>query len=83
LDHDDVVTQIGGDRVASTEEANAAISRRKPGDRVNVTYVDRTGATRSVAVTLVENPHLEIVDTGSLTPAQRAFRDRWLSAQSK
>jgi hypothetical protein len=50
---------------------------------VNVTYVDRTGATRSVAVTLVENPHLEIVDTGSLTPAQRAFRDRWLSAQSK
>jgi predicted metalloprotease with PDZ domain len=83
LDHDDVVTQIGGDRVASTEEANAAISRRKPGDRVNVTYVDRTGATRSVAVTLVENPHLEIVDAGSLTPAQRAFRDRWLSAQSK
>jgi predicted metalloprotease with PDZ domain len=83
LDRDDVVTQIGGDRVASTEEANAAISRRKPGDRVNVTYVDRTGATRSVAVTLVENPHLEIVDTGSLTPAQRAFRDRWLSAQSK
>jgi predicted metalloprotease with PDZ domain len=83
LDHDDVVTQIGGDRVASTEEANAAISRRKPGDRVNVTYVDRTGATRSVAVTLVENPHLEIVDAGSLTPAQRAFRDRWLGSQTR
>jgi predicted metalloprotease with PDZ domain len=83
LDHDDIVTQIGGDRVSSTEEANAAISHRKPGDRVTVNYVDRSGATRAVMVTLVENPHLEIVDAGSPTPAQRAFRDRWLSAQSR
>ena len=83
LDYDDVVTQIGGDRVSSTEEANAAVSRRKPGDRVSVNYVDRTGTARSVTVTLVENPHLEIVDVGSLTPAQRAFRERWLGSQTR
>jgi predicted metalloprotease with PDZ domain len=83
LDRDDVVTQIGGDRVASTEEANAALSRRKPGDRVTVNYIDRTGAGKSASVVLVENPHLEIVDAGSLSAAQRAFRDRWLGSQTK
>jgi S1-C subfamily serine protease len=83
LDRDDVVTQIGGDRVSSTEEANAAISRRRPGDRVNVRYVDRAGMQKTVAVTLVENPHVEIVDAPSSTPAQRAFRDRWLGSQNR
>ena len=83
LDRDDVVTQVGGDRVSSTEEANAAISRRKPGDRVNVSYVDRVGAQKTVTVTLVENPHVEIVDAPSQTPAQRAFRERWLGSQTR
>ena len=52
LDRDDTVTQIGGDRVTSQEEANAAISRRKPGDRVSVNYIDRAGASKSTPVTL-------------------------------
>ncbi|HET9833213.1 MAG TPA: PDZ domain-containing protein [Vicinamibacterales bacterium] len=83
LDEDDVVTQVGGDRVSSTEEANAAVSRRKPGDRVNVSYIDRSGAQKTVTVTLAENPHLEIVDAPSQTPAQRTFRDRWLGSQTR
>ena len=83
LDLDDTVTQVGGERIASAEEANAVISRRKPGDRVTVNYVDRSGASKSATVTLVENPHLEIVDASSPTPAQRAFRERWLSTQTR
>jgi predicted metalloprotease with PDZ domain len=83
LDRDDIVTQINGDRIGSQEEANAAISRRKPGDKVTVNYVDRSGASKSTTVTLAENPHLEIVEAGSLTPAQRAFRERWLASQAK
>ena len=83
LDRDDVVTQIGGDRVASTEEANAAISRRRPGDRVNVSYVDRANMQKTVSVILVENPHVEIVDAPSVTPAQRAFRERWLGSLTR
>ena len=83
LDRDDVVTQVGGDRVSSTEEANAVISRRKPGDRVNVSYVDRAGAQKTVTMTLVENPHVELVDAPSQTPAQRAFRERWLGSQTR
>ncbi len=81
MDRDDVVTAIGGDRVSSAEEANAVISRRKPGDRVIVAYVDRAGVQKAVTVTLASNPHLEIVDAAALSPAQRAFRDRWLSSQ--
>ena len=85
LDRDDTVTQIGGDRVSSLEEVNAALSKRKPGDRVPVSYLDRTSASKSATVTLVENPHLEIVEApaGSVTPAQRAFRAAWLGSQSR
>jgi len=81
LDRDDTVTRIGGYRITSQEEANAAIARRRPGDRVLVNYVDRAGASKSTTVTLVENPHLDIVETGSLTPAQLAFRDAWLRSR--
>jgi predicted metalloprotease with PDZ domain len=83
LDRDDTVTQVAGERVSSAEEVNALISRRKPGDRITVNYVDRLGATKSATMTLVENPHLEIVDASSLTAAQRAFRERWLGSQSR
>jgi len=82
LDSDDTVTQVGGERISSAEEVNAIVSRRKPGDRLTVNYVDRLGAAKSVTMTLVENPHVEIVDASSLTAEQRAFRDRWLGSQA-
>jgi predicted metalloprotease with PDZ domain len=81
LDRDDLVTQIGGDRISSQEEANAMIQRRKPGDRISVGYVDRNGASKQTSVTLAENPHLEIVDAPAMTTAQRAFRDAWLRSR--
>ena len=83
LDRDDTVTQVAGDRVASLEEVNAAFSRKKAGDRVSVTYIDRAGVSKSTTVTLAENPHLEIVDAASMTAEQRAFRDAWLSSHAK
>jgi predicted metalloprotease with PDZ domain len=82
LDRDDTVTQVGGERISSAEEVNAIVSRRKPGDRLAVNYVDRLGAAKSVTMTLVENPHVEIVDASSLTAEQRAFRERWLGSQA-
>ena len=85
LDRDDTVTQIGGDRVTSLEEINAVLSRRKPGDRVSVNYLDRVSAAKSATVTLAENPHLEIVEAprATVTTEQRAFRDRWLGSQTR
>ena len=32
---------------------------------------------KTVSVTLVEDPHVEVV-VGDANPAQREFRDRWL-----
>src|SRR6185369_10997963 len=85
IDQGDTITQVGSERTSSAEEVSAAISRRRPGDRISVAYVDRGGVPRTATVTLIENPHLEVVPVesagGSLTPAQRAFRDRWLNSQ--
>ena len=87
IDEGDAITQVAGERTGSAEDVNAAISRRRPGDRVSITYLDRAGVSRTANVTLVENPHLEIVAVeaagGSLTQAQRTFRERWLNSQAR
>ena len=83
LDRDDTVTQIAGERISSQEEANGAIARRKPGDRVSVVYTDRSGAQHQSTMTLAENPHVEIVDAPSLNAQQRALRDAWLGSHAK
>ena len=85
LDEGDAITQVGNERTGSADDVSNAIGRRRPGDRISITFVDRAGVSRTATVTLVENPHIEIVAAesaaGSLTPAQRAFRDRWLNSQ--
>jgi len=85
IDEGDTITQVAGQRTSSAEEVNTAINRRRPGDRISITYVDRAGVTKTASVTLVENPHVEIVAVeaagGSLTPAQRTFREHWLGSQ--
>jgi predicted metalloprotease with PDZ domain len=87
IDEGDAITQVGNEGTGSAEDVSNAISRRRPGDRVTITFVDRAGVTHTSAVTLAENPHLDIVAVeatgGSLTPAQHAFRDRWLNSQVK
>jgi predicted metalloprotease with PDZ domain len=85
LDQDDTLRQVAGQRVTSAEDVSAVLGRHRPGDRVTIAYVDRTGASKTTAVLLAENPHVEVVpieSTGaSFTPAQRAFRDSWLKSQ--
>ena len=85
IDQDDTLVQFAGERVTSAETVNTVLGRRRPGDRVTIAYIDRAGATRTSSVVLAENPHVEVVAVesagGSLTPAQRAFRDRWLKSQ--
>jgi predicted metalloprotease with PDZ domain len=82
LDQDDEVTEIDGHPIRSESDAAAALQRRRPGDRVQIVFVDRTRLIRRPTVTLGEDPHLEAVPIeaagGTMTSAQRAFRDRWL-----
>jgi predicted metalloprotease with PDZ domain len=86
LDQDDELRQVDGQRISSQEDIETALRRRKPGDRVAVVYVDRTGASKTQTITLAEDPRLEVVPVeqsgGTLTSAQQAFRDRWLGARS-
>ncbi len=85
IDQDDTLLQIAGERVTSTETVNIVLSRHRPGERVTIRYIDRTGATKTAPIVLAENPHVDVLTGeaagGSITPAQRAFRDRWLKSQ--
>jgi predicted metalloprotease with PDZ domain len=85
LDQDDTLTRIGGEHVASPEALDTVLGRHRPGERVTIVYVDRTGASKTADVVLEENPHVHVIPIestgGSLTPAQRAFRDGWLRSR--
>jgi len=84
LDQDDDLQQVDGQRIHNSGDVASALARRKPGDTVAVVFVDRTGAARTARVTLAEDPDLEVVPDeqgGTLTAAQKTFRDRWLGAK--
>ena len=82
LEQDDELRLMDGERMRSAGDVDAVLRRHKPGDRVQITFVDRTGVPKTAAVTLAEDPHLDVVPIeyagGALTSAQRVFRDRWL-----
>jgi predicted metalloprotease with PDZ domain len=80
LDEDDELQSVGGQRIAGAEDLATAVQKHKPGDTVPVVFVDRTGVAKTASVTLVEDPHTEVVpvDAASLTAAQKAFRNGWL-----
>jgi predicted metalloprotease with PDZ domain len=82
LDVGDEIKQIGDRRVSSPDDVSTALGRQRPGDTVAVQFVDRGGVERKASVTLAADPQLELVPVetagGTLTPAQKIFRDRWL-----
>lgn len=83
IDQDDELQQVDGQKIGGDADVAAAVQRRKPGDTIPVVFVDRTGVAKTARVTLAEDPHTDVVpvETGVLTPAQKAFRDRWLGAK--
>ena len=78
MDLGDAIRLIDGGRVASVADVTGAIDKHKPGDRVTVMFTDRAGASKTVTITLIEDPRLELVPAASPTPAQQEFRTRWL-----
>jgi predicted metalloprotease with PDZ domain len=83
IDQDDELQQVGGQRIGNEADLQSALQRRKPGDSIAVTFLDRTGVPKTATVTLVAEPHLEVtpIDGAPLTSAQKAFRERWLGSQ--
>jgi len=51
----DVITQVNGEKIDSSEELQAAINGQKPGDKVSITYT-RNGQSHTVEVTLASRP---------------------------
>ena len=86
LDRDDVIVSIGGTRVASAADVDRALSTRKPGDAVPVSF-ERRGQPVTGTLLLVADPRREVVlaeESGQpITDAQRRFRDAWLSSASR
>jgi predicted metalloprotease with PDZ domain len=86
LDQDDDVRQIDGQTVRAESDVSGAVSRHKPGDRIELTLVDRDGRSRTATLTLAEDPHVDVVPAeasgGTLTAERRAFRDAWLRPRS-
>ena len=85
LDLGDEIRQLDGDRIRSSRDVADVVRRRKPGDTIALVFVDRTGVAKTTKLTLGENQSLEVVPIesagGSLTPAQRTFRERWLNSR--
>jgi len=84
IEQDDELREVDGQRVTSDADVFGVLARHEPGDSITIVFADRTGSSRSARVTLAEDPHVEVVPAeqgGTLTPAQRAFRDRWLGAK--
>jgi predicted metalloprotease with PDZ domain len=82
IDQDDEIQQMDGHPVKAEGDVDAVLARHKPGDSVPVVFVDRSGAAKTASITLKENPHLEVVPSETISPAQQAFRDRWLRSRS-
>jgi predicted metalloprotease with PDZ domain len=83
IDVDDEIRQVAGTRIRSFAELSAVLGRRRPGDTVPVVFADRGGRQRTATIKLAEDPAFELVPIerhgGVLTPAQRAFRERWVN----
>ncbi|MBW9095501.1 trypsin-like peptidase domain-containing protein [Microbacterium jejuense] len=52
----DTITAVDGTAVADADALSTLLAGYEPGDTVTLTWVDRSGAPRSAAVTLIEGP---------------------------
>jgi predicted metalloprotease with PDZ domain len=86
LEQGDRVVQLDGLVLTAAAQVDSIVAAHRPGDRIPVVF-DSRGGTRQEVLTLAENPHLEWLlgeDAGQPpTPAQLAFRQRWLSSARK
>ena len=84
IDQGDVITSVGG---AAFTHLQAALKGRKPGEAVAVEFRRPSGVVVKSTITLAEDPALEAVTVestgGTLTAAQKAFRESWVGSKVK
>jgi hypothetical protein len=73
--------------LTSTAAYDEAIGRHKPGDRVPLRFVRRSGETVTAMLVLEEDPRVEIIPIekigGMLNDDQQRFRASWLNSLQK
>jgi predicted metalloprotease with PDZ domain len=84
LEQDDVIAALDNKPVATTADVEFALRDLRPGDRATIAYL-RRGTPARTTVTVAEDPSLDLVTLeaagGKLTPAQQAFRQKWLASR--
>ncbi|HET7229212.1 MAG TPA: hypothetical protein VFJ16_04385 [Longimicrobium sp.] len=85
IDRLDRIHAIEGTPTATPDAVRAALERLRAGQTVRMDVAQR-GTRREVAVTLVENPEMQVVTYESagmpVTDAMRAFRRGWLGSKA-
>jgi predicted metalloprotease with PDZ domain len=84
---DDQLVNLGGVDLTSPNAWADALAKRKPGERVALRFVRRSGETVNTTIALEEDPRVEVVlietSGDTLTDDQRRFRDSWLGSLQK
>jgi predicted metalloprotease with PDZ domain len=84
---DDQLLALDGIDLTSMANYEQALAKHKPGDRVPLRFVRRSGERVESTLVLEEDPRVEIVSVestgGTLTDDQRRFRDAWLTSQQR
>ena len=86
IDAGDLIVKADGKEVKDAAAFSQIIAAKKPGDKVSITYKNRTGQ-HETTVTMEENPAFEVVTFEKagqqLSVEQIAFRQNWLSSKVK
>ncbi|MBT9394328.1 PDZ domain-containing protein [Hymenobacter sp. NST-14] len=86
LDREDVLLRLDGQRPVSNADLQERLSAHQPGDVVALEMRTRTGV-RTIPVTLVEDPALEVVTYEDaqrpVSKAQQKFRAAWLGSKAR
>jgi predicted metalloprotease with PDZ domain len=84
---DDQLVSLDGTALTSMANYEEALGRHKPGDRVPLRFVRRSGETVNATLVLDEDPRVEVVPVektgGTLTDDQKRFRESWLNSLQK
>jgi predicted metalloprotease with PDZ domain len=82
---DDQLISLGGVALTSIGAWEGAIAKQKPGARVPLRFVRRSGETVNAIIELIEDPRMEVVPLettgGVLSADQLAFRKAWLASR--
>jgi VCBS repeat-containing protein len=86
IDAGDLIVKADGKDVIDGASFTSIINTKKPGDQIAIVYTNRTG-THTTTLTVGESPAFEVIgvenDGKTLTAAQTAFRNNWLSSKVK